>query len=200
MKRSCCLGLLLATAGAATCGAQPANRAKPNPEPSSVTRLVNLEGLWQSDLANADAQKHARIYLEQGRELQLKWCGSAWPESEIDRRLSVISTAVVQWLMTVTGGGKALLRTVSSQGKPSAMTVLTACEPAPDSMLKCKVLCPETEKECRPGSEYLRLDGQRLYVFAALRKSQMQCAGASSGPDEVRFVSPIYLEKVAGAR
>lgn len=196
MKPLLHLALLLAVAAAAPGLSEEPKDAQPHRSSQSPVKLAVLAGLWQSDLASSEGQRHVRAYLQQGRELQLKYCGVAWPESEIDRRLSVLSRDIVQWRMDVTGGGKALLRMVSGPGKPSRITVLAFCEPAADAMLKCKVLCPENEEDCRPGDEYLRLEGSKLYVFAPIRKSQMQCAAKETAAEEVSFVSPFYLEKL----
>jgi hypothetical protein len=97
MRASTRLFVYLVLAHSSAAVAQPAP-SRPPPD---------LTGVWQSDFGTAEGQRHSRAYLTQGRELQLKWCGFAWPEAELDRRLAVISKGFLKWEISKTGGGKA---------------------------------------------------------------------------------------------
>ncbi len=159
--------------------------------PSPV--VPDLSGVWQSDLSAADAQRHIRAYLAQGRELQLKWCGFAWPESEIDRRVAIIVKSSLKWEISATEGNKAFLRRATNETGRVITDIFRSCGTQGD-MIKCKV-CPIDGSSCNPDDVYLRLDGQRLYLIAPVRKSQMQCPKRDASEDEAHYVSPTYLER-----
>jgi hypothetical protein len=155
----------------------------------------DISGVWKSRFESTAAQRHIREYLNQARALQDKWCGISWPESEIDRRAKVISKGLIQWEVTKTGGGKAFLRKATNESGETSTVVLAYCALAQDSLMKCRMLCPMNDSACTGGDGYVRLDGQRLYLIAPVRKSDMQCPNKSAGPDEVHYTSPAFLEK-----
>ncbi len=154
----------------------------------------DLTGTWQSNFQSPAAQMHVREYLTRGRQLQEQWCGFAWPASEIDRRLSVISRGRLKWEIEKTAGGRAYWRTTSNESGRSKRDLLAYCENRPDAILKCKILCPSEDAACRPGDLFLRVEARRLYLLTPMRKSEMQCEGANVPPDQTEWTSPAFLE------
>jgi hypothetical protein len=155
----------------------------------------DISGVWKSTFGSPAAQRHIREYLTQARALQAKWCGIPWPESEFDRRAKVIAKGLILWEVSKTGGGKAFLRKATNESGEANTVVFAFCAAAQDSMMKCKILCPVNDSACTGGDAYVRLDAQRLYLIAPIRKSDMQCPNKDSRPDEVQYTSPAFLDK-----
>jgi hypothetical protein len=101
---------------------------------------------------------------------------------------------LIQWEVSKTGGGKAFLRKATNESGETNTVVFAFCSTAQDSTMKCKILCPVNDSACAGGDVYVRLDGQRLYLIAPVRKSDMQCPNKIAGPDEVQYSSPAFLE------
>jgi hypothetical protein len=53
----------------------------------AATGDVDISGTWESD------RSYTKAYLIKGRDLQLKWCGEAWSEAEIERRFERVKDA-----------------------------------------------------------------------------------------------------------
>lgn len=154
----------------------------------------DLVGIWQTDLSTGDAQRHIRDYLIRGRELQFKWCGYAWPESEIDRRVAATAKSSLTWEISRMAGGAGYLRRATNEKGEVASRVLSSCAEQ-GGMLKCRQTCLPGDRTCTPSDVYLRLDGERLYMLAPVQKSMMRCPKTDSSADETHYLSPAYLER-----
>jgi hypothetical protein len=111
-------------------------------QPAPSRPPPDLTGVWQSDFGTAEGQRRSREYLRQGRELQLKWCGFAWPEAEIDRRLAVISKGFMKLEISKTAGGKGFLRRATTENG--------------DVSTQCSLSVRQRRMQCSSASCYAR--------------------------------------------
>lgn len=119
------------------------------PQQQLARSQPDLVGLWQTNLSTSDAQRHLRDYLVRGRELQFKWCGYAWPESEIDRRVAASANSSLTWEITRVAGGTEYLRRATNDMGEVSSRVLNSCNER-GGMLKCRMTCPPGERNCKP--------------------------------------------------
>jgi hypothetical protein len=139
----------------------------------------DISGVWQSD------SSYARQYLMRGRELQLKWCGFAWPESEIERRLDRTKGVFVRYELAKLGKDRFSQRIFNETGLAKALE-LSNCSLGNEGRIACDSI---------QGKFFARLEGNYLFVDIPMRKSLMRCPKRSESPDETVWITPLRMTK-----
>jgi hypothetical protein len=141
---------------------------------------LDVSGTWLSD------SSHTREYLMKGRELQLKWCAFAWPESEVDRRVQTTGAFFVRFDLSQMGADRYQQKIFNENGYVRTVE-LTGCSLGKDGRISCQ--------STTQGPFYMRRDGRYLMMDLKIRKSGMQCPKANEPPDEETWITPVRMTR-----
>ena len=180
-----CLGIGVFTV---SCSVAESSRTTQSTKAQTDESPPDLSGTWESD------PSYTRDFLLKGRELQLRWCGFGWPESDIDRRLEAVKGSWIRHAYRKTGPMSYAVSMLNDKGESRTKT-LTECALTEDRRIKCRALLSQGRTAGLQGSEWFRLDGGYLWLDYQAHKREMQCPRASEGPDETAWISQGRMAK-----
>ena len=142
------------------------------------TMLLELVGTWVYDL------DFVGEYLRKGAELQKKWCGYSWPESEIKRREKFIRTDAARngcpliYIISYLGGDSLELK-IENNRHEKKVKIIYECKRQQPNLFVCKQSPPSDQPFV------FRYDGQYFYLMLKMTPNMMKCQVKSSKPSEV---------------
>jgi len=140
--------------------------------------LQEIVGTWYFDI------EYVPEYLKNGSELQKKWCGYGWSESEIKRRLQSIRNDAAKkgcpiiFRFSPINEVRLNLSTKNNDNL-NKKKIIHSCRKQEPNL----IVCEQTPTSVAPFS--FRYDGVHFYAMLKITPKQMNCKIVSSSPSEI---------------
>jgi hypothetical protein len=153
----------------------------------TIETLNRLVGKWVFDV------DFSGEYLRKGAELQKRWCGHGWTESEIARREKNVRNDAIQNGPPVTYDfreisiGSLEVKMLNNRNE-SKVKVISSCEKQSGNTFSCKDSLSSEQRFV------FRTDGEFLFIMVRLTPDMMNCDLKSTSPKEV-WIDVMRLKK-----
>lgn len=145
----------------------------------SASDDIDLTGVWLTD------SSFAREYMLKSREMQVRWCGFGWSDSEIERRLQATKDFFLRYEFSKVARGTFSMKTFNEVGY--VKTEGLSCFIRSDQRIECKRTSGD--------NWYFRLEKGYLYSDLLVHKSAMKCPGSKEPPEETQWLALFRMTR-----